>query len=113
MVRVGSGGVPPPPEASEFIKILLEKSMEICYFDYFNGNFADFKIFSDFIGFFAKIWAKTLKNEKCACLWGSSNFLNISVENQWKPVIFDNFNGNFAIFQNFSQKNGFFGQEKC
>ena len=58
------------------------------------------KIFSKFS---RKVVQKFLLNYKYAFVWGSGaepsdagEFIKILIENQWKPAIFENFNGNFA-----------------
>ena len=59
------------PEASEFIKILVEKSMETGKFDNFNGNIAIFQFFSNFIEFSRKFEQKFRKILKYTFVGGS------------------------------------------
>ena len=105
----GWGAEPPPRVVGEVFKI-LKISMKILQFlIILIENLQILQFFANCIKFFSKIWAKILKNlEICICRGFGEGEVeppklgNLSVEKSTETCIFDNFNGNFAIFQNFS-----------
>ena len=89
----------------------FKKAMKIL--QYFDRKFANFpKSFFKILSNFSSKISKNL--EICICLGSGeetpkpANLLKSFSKNQWKPAIFDRFNGKFAIFQEVSNSIAFF-----